>query len=155
MEAEFVFAGVSNAVMGGFDATDAASGVYRFHVTNTIPETVTIVVSIAGVDVGSATIVFLPVPNASHSSMVVEPDVVRADGTTFATLTVTVNDGAGNPLPSYQEGDFSFTVIPSTSFSSFAATTVTYSNVSIRDFDDSNAANGVYRSGSQARFRRR
>src|SRR5690606_4185610 len=52
-EDDFIFDGESNASIGGFDDTGAASGVYTFRVTNTVPESVTISVIVDGINLGA------------------------------------------------------------------------------------------------------
>lgn len=111
-ESDFAFIGVSYATIGGFDDTNAASGIYTFQVTNTVAEDVTITVIVDGIELGAVTIKFIADElDATLSSVVADPDVdIVADGIEFSVVTVTLRDRLGNLIPGLTPDEFSIDV---------------------------------------------
>lgn len=87
-------------VASGTPGTTDSSGVAQFGVRDTIAETITLTASAGGVTLdqtGSATFLAGP-PDANASKVSASPDQVAADGSTAATVTVTLTDYFGNPV---------------------------------------------------------
>lgn len=104
----FSFTGEGDATIDNF--TNTGSGIYTFDVKNNTVETINITVTVRGINVGSTgNIVFTSaLPNAGNSSIDVDPVVVAANGTAVSELTITLKDGANNPVLGLLSGDFDF-----------------------------------------------
>ena len=99
-----------------------ASGVVTFTVKSAVVELVfyTATVVTDGITLGQKPTVKFTV-NTAGSSVVASPTSVPADGVTTSTITVSLKDGAGNPLPSGRQvrlaaGSGSSTILPSIAF---------------------------------------
>lgn len=106
----FSFSGEGDAVINGFDNTNAASGVYTFDVSNSTIETVNIAVTVLGISIGnSGNIEFTSaLPSATFSTVEADPLFVQADGNAISTLTITLKDAAQNPILNLVDTDFGF-----------------------------------------------
>ena len=107
------FQSVGSQIINAHAAVDASTkqtdsqGKATFTVTDTIPEKVTFSVSCkpdgqTTENLAPVTLTFTPVPGPVYplaSSITVSPDSVPADGKTAATVTVTLKDVAGTPVP--------------------------------------------------------
>ncbi len=81
--------------------TSDCSGQVQFSVTDTAAESVTYTADDATDAVTltpTATVGFTTTPSVATSTIAADPSSVPADGTTSATVTVTLEDAAGNPV---------------------------------------------------------
>ena len=82
--------------------TTDTSGEASFEITDTVPETLTLIATDTtdgAVLANQPTVTFVP-PPAVSGSVTVSPNDVTADGSTAATVTVTLRDGKGQPAVS-------------------------------------------------------
>jgi hypothetical protein len=99
--------GSSTTAAEGTVSETATDGTYEFTVTNTKAETVTVTVTADGVQISdTAEIVFEAGPVDAGESTVDATSPVKADGVDFSTVTVSLQDGSGNPVAGLTSSDF-------------------------------------------------
>lgn len=146
----FSFSGQGNAVINGFNNSNAASGIYTFNVSNSTIETINIAVSVLGISIGNAgTIEFTSaLPSAAFSSVSASPLFVQADGVAISLLTITLEDAAQNPVLNLLSTDFNFSGQSNAVIDNFQDTgggvyTFDISNSTIEDVNITVTANTV------------
>jgi adhesin/invasin len=91
--------GFNNVLSSASGNTDAG-GVFTATLRSSTAQTKTVTATV-GVFVETADVVFtVGVPSSAHTSVVASPASVTADGVSTTSLTVTVEDAQGNPVPS-------------------------------------------------------
>jgi len=93
----------ASSTISAASGTSSAAGVITFTVKNTKAETVTYTATVSGTPeteiTQTAAVTFTAgAPSAANSTVAASPSPVTADGSTEATITVTVKDANGNPV---------------------------------------------------------
>ncbi len=94
-----------NAIAGNF--VEVGGGEYTYQVTNTVAETINVVVTAGGVELtDQPEIVFEAGPVDADESLVVATSPHTADGSDFSLVTITLFDAFENPIAGLEDADF-------------------------------------------------
>ena len=146
----------SSTISGNGVGVSNSSGVVTFTVTDTAPEAVTYTATDTtdNVQIGTATVTFVPGQvSAGNSTVTRTPTTVNADGTSISTITVTLNDSSGNPVPgetvtlSQGAGHSVITTVSGTTNSSGVAT-FTVTDTTVESVTYTAAYSGTYGTGT-------
>lgn len=121
--------GSASEVASSFDAV--GNGTYTFQVTNTVAETISIMVTAGGVLLNqNPEVEFLPGPVSALNSFAEATTPHTADGSDSSTLTIVLRDANNNPIINFVSGDFDIDITGSAVAGGFDAVgngTYTYS----------------------------
>jgi hypothetical protein len=121
-----------NTTFGAASGTTLGNGTYTTTVKSTRMQTQTITATIAGNVNETVSVVFTGSPNATTSSLVVNPNSQTVGPSNFVNATLTLKDSASNPLagitPTWGATGRSNTIVSSGATSSSGVGTATYAS---------------------------